>query len=98
REVAGAGAFGLARAGMNVAFYVASDHLPLGTAVAVEFVGPVAVAALTGRSWRERAAIVVAAAGVVLLAGAVSAGGAAGSVVGLVAVPVAAARAAGDVV
>lgn len=95
RELAWAGAFGLALAGMNVAFYVAIDHLPLGTAVAVEFVGPVAVAALTGRSWRERAAIVVAAAGVVLLAGAVSAGGAAGSVVGLVAVLVAAAMWAG---
>ncbi|GEA87668.1 EamA family transporter [Cellulomonas cellasea] len=61
--------FGVVLAAMNVAFYVAIEVLPLGTAVAVEFAGPVAVAALTGRSVRERVAIAVAAAGVVLLAG-----------------------------
>lgn len=61
--------FGAVLAAMNVAFYVAIEVLPLGTAVAVEFAGPVAVAALTGRSVRERVAIAVAAAGVVLLAG-----------------------------
>lgn len=61
--------FGLALAAMNLAFYVAIDHLPLGTAVAIEFCGPVAVAAVTGRGWRERGAIAVAAGGVVLLAG-----------------------------
>lgn len=61
--------FGVVLAGMNVAFYVAIDTLPLGTAVALEFAGPVAVAAVTGRGWRDRTAIVVAAAGVVLLAG-----------------------------
>lgn len=61
--------FGVALAAMNVTFYVAIDHLPLGTAVAIEFVGPVAVAALTGSGWRERVGIVLAAAGVVLLAG-----------------------------
>jgi inner membrane transporter RhtA len=61
--------FGVALASMNLAFYVAIDHLPLGTAVAIEFCGPVAVAAVTGRGWRERGAIGVAAGGVVLLAG-----------------------------
>ncbi|MBT0993328.1 EamA family transporter [Cellulomonas sp. DKR-3] len=61
--------FGAVLAVMNAAFYVAIDTLPLGTAVALEFAGPVAVAAVTGRGWRDRAAIVVAAAGVVLLAG-----------------------------
>ncbi|WP_412869938.1 EamA family transporter [Cellulomonas sp. 179-A 4D5 NHS] len=61
--------FGAVLAAMNVAFYVAIEVLPLGTAVAVEFAGPVAVAALTGRTVRERVAIAVAAAGVVLLAG-----------------------------
>ncbi|RHA43726.1 EamA family transporter [Cellulomonas rhizosphaerae] len=61
--------FGVVLAAMNVTFYVAIDHLPLGTAVAIEFAGPVAVAALTGRGWRERVAIGVAALGVVLLAG-----------------------------
>jgi inner membrane transporter RhtA len=37
--------------------------------VAIEFLGPVAVAAITGRGWRERTGIVVAAVGVVALAG-----------------------------
>ncbi|GAA4716269.1 EamA family transporter [Isoptericola chiayiensis] len=61
--------FGIALSAMNIVFYVAIDHLPLGVAVALEFTGPVAVAAITGRGWRERGAILVAAVGVVLLAG-----------------------------
>lgn len=62
-------AFGVVLAAMNLAFYLAIGHLPLGTAVAIEFCGPVVVAALTGRGWRSRAAIAAAAVGVVLLAG-----------------------------
>lgn len=69
RALVGAALFGVVLAGMNVTFYLAIDRLPLGTAVAIEFVGPVAVAAVTGRGWRERAGIGLAAAGVVLLAG-----------------------------
>lgn len=69
RDLAWSAVFGVVLAAMNIAFYVAIDHLPLGTAVAIEFCGPVAVAAVTGRTWRERVAIVVAGAGVVLLAG-----------------------------
>lgn len=69
RDLAWSVVFGVVLAAMNIAFYVAIDHLPLGTAVAIEFCGPVAVAAVTGRAWRERVAIVVAGAGVVLLAG-----------------------------
>jgi inner membrane transporter RhtA len=68
-DLAWVAVFGVALAAMNLAFYVAIDHLPLGTAVAIEFLGPVAVAAVTGRGWRERGGIAVAAAGVVLLAG-----------------------------
>ena len=64
-----AACFGVVLSVMNVAFYLGIERLPLGVAVAIEFSGPVAVAAVTGRGWRERAAIVVAAAGVVLLAG-----------------------------
>ncbi|WP_041295524.1 EamA family transporter [Isoptericola variabilis] len=69
RQLAWASLFGVVLAAMNIVFYVGIDHLPLGVAVAIEFCGPVAVAAVTGRGWRERGAIVVAAAGVVLLAG-----------------------------
>lgn len=81
--------FGLALAAMNVAFYVAIEVLPLGTAVAVEFAGPVAVAAVTGRGLRERAGIAVAAVGVVLLAG-VSLDAGPGATRGLVAIGVSA--------
>jgi len=67
RRVLLAGSFGLVTAVMNVAFYEAVARLPLGTAVAVEFCGPVAVAALGSRGVRDRLAMVVAAFGVVLV-------------------------------
>ncbi|MBD7919050.1 EamA family transporter [Cellulomonas sp. Sa3CUA2] len=82
--------FGVVLATMNVTFYIAIEHLPLGTAVALEFLGPVAVAAVTGSGWRDRAAIAVAAVGVVLLAG-ISLDTGPGAVTGLVAIGVAAA-------
>lgn len=90
-DLGAAAAFGVVLAAMNVSFYVAIDVLPLGTAVAIEFLGPVAVAAVTGRTWRERLGIVVAAAGVVLLAGVELSTGGEDSVRGLVAIGVAAA-------
>ena len=83
--------FGIVLAAMNVSFYVAIDHLPLGTAVAIEFLGPVAVAAFTGRGWRDRVGIGVAALGVVLLAGVTLNTGSEGAAVGLVAIFLAAA-------
>lgn len=93
--------FGVVLGVMNVSFYVAIDHLPLGTAVALEFVGPVAVAAVTGHGWRDRVAIGVAAAGVVLLAGVTLQAGAVpggDAVVGLVAIGISAACWAGYIV
>ena len=69
RDLATTAVFGLVLTAMNITFYLAIELLPLGTAVAIEFIGPVAVAAATGRSTRERFAIVPAALGVVLLAG-----------------------------
>ncbi|MBX9246008.1 EamA family transporter [Actinotalea ferrariae] len=78
--------FGVVLATMNVSFYLAIEHLPLGTAVAIEFLGPVAVAALTGAGWRERVGIALAAVGVVLLAGVTLAVGEGDVVVGLVAI------------
>ncbi|GAA1858287.1 EamA family transporter [Pseudonocardia alni subsp. carboxydivorans] len=63
-----AGTFGLATALMNVAYYEAIARLPLGTAVAVEFTGPVLVAALASRRFRDVGAVGLAAAGVLLIA------------------------------
>jgi inner membrane transporter RhtA len=67
-RLARAGAFGLATALMNVAFYEAIARLPLGTAVAIEFCGPVLVAAVASRRARDVAAVVLAAVGVLLIA------------------------------
>lgn len=69
RELAVSAAFGIATATMNVIFYASIDHLPLGTAVSLEFLGPVAVALLTGRGWRPRVAAVLALAGVASISG-----------------------------
>ncbi|PWV84724.1 inner membrane transporter RhtA [Prauserella marina] len=63
-----AGAFGLVTAGMNVVFYEAIARLPLGTVVALEFTGPVVVAAFGSRGRRDIAALVLVAAGVVCIA------------------------------
>ncbi|RZT85372.1 inner membrane transporter RhtA [Pseudonocardia sediminis] len=68
RRLLRSAAFGLATALMNVAYYEAIARLPLGTAVAIEFCGPVAVAALASRRPRDVAAVVLAAAGVLLIA------------------------------
>jgi len=76
-------AFGTVLAGMNITFYLALEYLPLGTAVAVEFLGPVAVGALAGRGWRERAAIALAAVGVVLIVGVTLDAGGRGAAIGL---------------
>lgn len=70
RALGAAATFGLVLAGMNIAFYLAIEHLPLGLAVAIEFTGPVAVAAVAGRA-RERWGGLLAAAGVVVLSGAI---------------------------
>lgn len=87
RDLLTAIGFGLVLAAMNLCFYVAIAHLPLGNAVAIEFLGPVAVAAVTGRSWRERAGIVLALAGVVALAGVSASGGfTTGTATGLIAI------------
>lgn len=67
-RLARAVAFGSATALMNLAFYEAIARLPLGTAVAVEFCGPVAVAAVASRRPRDVAAVALAALGVLLIA------------------------------
>lgn len=52
---------------MNASFYEAIDRLPLGTVGAIEFLGPIALAAAGMRSRRNAAALLLAIAGVWLL-------------------------------
>ena len=60
---------GLELAMMNTMYYVAISNMNVGVATAIEFIGPLSVAVIAGRSWRERVGIVVAAVGVIMLAG-----------------------------
>ena len=62
--------FGLVTTGMNVAFYLAISDIDLGVAVAIEFIGPTAVAAVSTRGPRGVVAIVAVVTGVVLASGA----------------------------
>lgn len=59
--------YGLAIVSTNVVFYLALDRIPLGTTVALEFLGPVLLAAVVGRGWKVRAGIVLALIGVFLI-------------------------------
>ncbi len=60
-------ALGLVLAVMNVAFYEAIARLPLATVGAIEFLGPILVAAAGARTWRNAAALFLAVAGVFVL-------------------------------
>lgn len=85
RGIAVAGGFGLVTVGMNVAFFEAIARIPLGTAVAIEFLGPVAVAAFGSRRPRDLLAVLLVAAGVALLAGVQAGADALGIVCALIA-------------
>jgi len=60
--------YGVCLVGMNLCFYESLDRIPLGIAVTLEFVGPLTVAIAGTRSHRDVIWVVLAAAGVVLLA------------------------------
>lgn len=59
--------FGLAIAAMNALFYLAIERVPLGVVVAIEFLGPLGLAAWTAKRWRERAWVGLALVGVALV-------------------------------
>ncbi|MCU1528764.1 MAG: Threonine/homoserine exporter RhtA [Frondihabitans sp.] len=70
---------GLALAGMNSLIYLAIARIPLGVAVTLEFTGPLVLALVQTRRWRDALWAVVAFGGVVLLGlgstGAIAVGG-----------------------
>jgi len=69
QDVLAAAVFGISTALMNLFFYLAIDRLPLGKGVTIEFIGPIAVAAIATRTRRNTIALLLAAIGVVVLGG-----------------------------
>jgi inner membrane transporter RhtA len=68
-QLRAAAVFGIATALMNLFFYLAIARIDLGKSVAIEFIGPIAVAAFATRSVRNAVALAVAAVGVITLGG-----------------------------
>jgi inner membrane transporter RhtA len=68
-QLGSAAIFGLATAAMNLFFYLGIARIDLGKSVAIEFIGPILVAAWLTRTWRNATALGIAMAGVVILGG-----------------------------
>ncbi|WP_067487557.1 EamA family transporter [Actinomadura hibisca] len=68
RELAVAAGLGLALATMNFSIYQSFSRIPLGVAVTIEFLGPLTVSVLGSRRPRDLVWVVLAAAGVLMLA------------------------------
>lgn len=59
--------FGVAIGGMNAAFYAAIERIPLGPAVAIEFLGPLVLSAVLTRRLADTAWLILAVSGIGLL-------------------------------
>lgn len=59
--------FGTALSMMNFSFYLAIERLPIGIAVAIEFLGPLGLAAVKSRRWIDGLWVALAAIGIILL-------------------------------
>lgn len=60
--------YGLALGAMNLIFYLSIERIPLGLAVTLEFIGPLLLAVAGSRRWVDFLWVVLAAAGIVLIA------------------------------
>ena len=59
--------YGLVLTAMNLTFYLSLERLPLGTAVTIEVLGPLALSVITGRRWLSLLWALIAFGGVMLL-------------------------------
>jgi inner membrane transporter RhtA len=60
--------YGLSLGAMNLIFYLAIERIPIGLAVTLEFVGPLLVAVFGSKRWIDFFWVLLAAAGIVLIA------------------------------